>query len=64
MRTEQVEERARAAEAELRKTVQATPASKNATDALTLLHGAFDKRRRAQEMRALAACETNIAPEK
>jgi len=54
MRTDQVEEKARAAEAELRKTVKTT--SGNATDALTLLHGAFDNRRRAREALALAAC--------
>ena len=56
MRTDQVEERARAAETELRKTVTATPPTSNATDALTLLHSAFDNRRRVGEALALAAC--------
>ena len=56
MRKDQVEERARAAELQLRKTVTAAPPTSNATDALTLLHGAFDDRRRVREALALAAC--------
>ena len=64
MRTEQVEERVRAAECELRKTVTATPPSSNATDALTRLHGAFDNRRRVREALALAACAAASATRK
>ena len=56
MRKDQVEERARAAELQLRKTVTAAPPTSNATDTLTLLHGAFDDRRRVREALALAAC--------
>jgi hypothetical protein len=56
MRTDQVEERVRAAELQLRKTVTAAPPTSNATDALTMLHGAFDDRRRVREALALAAC--------
>lgn len=64
MRKEPVEERARAAEFELISTVKATPSSSDATNALTLLHRAFDNRRRVQEALALAACESRSDPRK
>jgi hypothetical protein len=64
MRTEPVEERVRAAEFELVNTVKAPTPSADATKALTLLHTAFDKRRRVQEALALAACATQSVPRK